>query len=162
MTPKSTGDVQSITELAMGRTPRRHTLTGCRRRLPLRQASSHSRSIHLSHAKVGFCDFLQSLYLIVAIAVATVAVLPPPLPAFTVAVAAAAFSLLLSLSPSPLPSPLPPFLTLPLLVDCCMCPPPWLLLPFSLSQLPPLMLMSLSPPSPLPLPPTPQPTLLPP
>jgi hypothetical protein len=47
--------------LTMGRTPRQHTLTGCRRRLPLHQASSHSRSIHLSHAKVGFCDLLQSL-----------------------------------------------------------------------------------------------------
>jgi hypothetical protein len=46
----------------MGWTPRRRKLTGCRRRLPLHQASSHSRSIHLSHAEVGFRDFLQSLF----------------------------------------------------------------------------------------------------
>jgi hypothetical protein len=46
----------------MGRTLWQRQLTGCRRRLPLRQATSCSRSVHLSHAKVGFCDFLQSLF----------------------------------------------------------------------------------------------------
>ena len=46
----------------MGRTPRQHQLTGCRRRLPLCSATSCSRSMHLSHAKVGFHDFLQSLF----------------------------------------------------------------------------------------------------
>ena len=38
----------------MGRTPRQHQLTGCRRRLPLRSATSCSCSMHLSHAKVFF------------------------------------------------------------------------------------------------------------
>ena len=67
------------------------------------------------------------LYPIVAVAVVAIIVLLPPLPllpSVTVAVAAAAFSSLLSPSPLPLPSPLLPFLTLSLLVDCCMCLPP--------------------------------------
>ena len=46
----------------MGRTPRRCQLTGCRRRLPLRKMTSCSRGMHLSHAKVDFCDFVQSLF----------------------------------------------------------------------------------------------------
>jgi hypothetical protein len=48
--------------LTMGKIPRRRVLTGCRRRLPLRQASSHSCSIHLSHAEVGFRELVQSLF----------------------------------------------------------------------------------------------------
>ncbi len=46
----------------MGRTPRQRQLTGCRRHLPLQKATSCSRAMHLSHAKVGFRDFLQSLF----------------------------------------------------------------------------------------------------
>ena len=46
----------------MGRTLRRCQLTGCRCRLPLQKVTSCSRGIHLSHAEVGFCDFLQSLF----------------------------------------------------------------------------------------------------
>ena len=46
----------------MGRTPRRRQLTGCRRRLPMRKATSCGRAMHLSHAEVGFRDFLQSLF----------------------------------------------------------------------------------------------------
>ncbi len=46
----------------MGRTPRRRQLTGCRRRLPMRKGTSCSRGMHLSHAEVGFRDFLQSLF----------------------------------------------------------------------------------------------------
>jgi hypothetical protein len=37
-------------------------LKGCRCQLSLRQASSCSPTIHLSHAKVGFCHFLQNLF----------------------------------------------------------------------------------------------------
>ena len=46
----------------MGRTPRRRLLTGCRCRQPLRKVTSCSRGMHLSHAEVGFRDFLQSLF----------------------------------------------------------------------------------------------------
>jgi hypothetical protein len=46
----------------MGRTPRGRQLTGCRRRLPLQKATSCDRAMHLSHAKVVFRDFLQSLF----------------------------------------------------------------------------------------------------
>ena len=48
--------------LTMGRTPRQRQLTGCRRRLPMRKVTLCSCVMHLSHAKVGFCDFLQSLF----------------------------------------------------------------------------------------------------
>ena len=46
----------------MGKIPRRHQLAGWTCRLPLSQASSCSCSMLLSHAEVGFCDFLQSLF----------------------------------------------------------------------------------------------------
>ena len=46
----------------MGRIPRRRQLTGCRRRLPLQKVTSCSRGMHLSHAEVGFRDFIQSLF----------------------------------------------------------------------------------------------------
>jgi hypothetical protein len=46
----------------MGRTPRQRQLTGCRCRLPLQKATSCSHGMHLSHAEVGFCDFLKSLF----------------------------------------------------------------------------------------------------
>ena len=46
----------------MGRTPRRCQLTGCRRRQPLRKATSCNCGMHLSHAEVGFRDFIQSLF----------------------------------------------------------------------------------------------------
>ena len=46
----------------MGWTPRRRQLTGCRRRQPLRKATSCGRGMHLSHAEVGFRDFIQSLF----------------------------------------------------------------------------------------------------
>jgi hypothetical protein len=48
--------------LTMGRTLRCHPLMGCRHHLPMHQASSCSHSIHLSHAEVGFCHFLQNLF----------------------------------------------------------------------------------------------------
>ena len=59
--PKSTGvqntsvDTQITLALTMGRTPRQCQLTGCRRRLPLRQATSCSRSMHLTSATMGAC-----------------------------------------------------------------------------------------------------------
>ena len=37
----------------MGKIPRRHQLTGCRHRLPLRQATSCSHSMHLTSATMG-------------------------------------------------------------------------------------------------------------
>ena len=46
----------------MGTIPRRRQLTGCRRRLPLQKVTSSSHSMHLSHAEVGFCDFLHCLF----------------------------------------------------------------------------------------------------
>jgi hypothetical protein len=46
----------------MGWTPRQHLLTGCTRRPPLHQGSSYSLSMHLSHAEVGSCHFLQSFF----------------------------------------------------------------------------------------------------
>ena len=36
--------------------------TSCRRRLPLRKATSCSRAMHLSHAEVGFRNFLQCFF----------------------------------------------------------------------------------------------------
>ena len=52
----------TLATITMGRTPKRRQLTGCRRRLPLWKATSCSSAMHLSHAEVGFRDFLQSLF----------------------------------------------------------------------------------------------------
>jgi hypothetical protein len=48
--------------LTMGRTPRQRQLTGCRCCLPMQKVTTCSCGMHLSHAKVGFRDFLQSLF----------------------------------------------------------------------------------------------------
>ncbi len=46
----------------MGWTLRQRQITGCRHRLPMQKVTSCSRGMRLSHAEVGFCDFLQSLF----------------------------------------------------------------------------------------------------
>ena len=46
----TSADTQITLTFTMGKIPRQHQLTGCRRRLPLHQAPSCSRSMHLTLA----------------------------------------------------------------------------------------------------------------